>query len=351
MEETETPKMSGWDVPPPDRRIGPTRWDVPPKTTVKNPPVSLLEMYGNPQSYFYQRRDPSNPSNPNPSNPLALVGDSTRNIQAIHTLETATAVNIRYFFFTGGHSSMTTPSGAPVEPISPNCPSVFFNYPGEVSSTYYPNRQIFQLFQHYIMTQFNRPINGIEFLLTADYAKQGFAQGTPLSVYLPQNHDVLPNLVLFAPGSLMPSEIGHSTSGVIVLQNPACFFVYDIQTNVVHDLGRALFQDNFPIMTVQPGNETNVYSYLRRDNGSPVTLRDIYHIINVFIGHVGGTLDQAALACISCRCSSDIVINRIRSITKPGQPPAQYRPGGSRKKKKQRKMRKNRRTTRNSKKC
>jgi len=89
-------KSSGWDVPPPNRRTGPTRWDVSPELVIQNMLPSLLAIYSsdptkidNPDSYFDQRSSDT-------SNPLAFVGDSNRNINAIHTLAND-RTSIRFF--------------------------------------------------------------------------------------------------------------------------------------------------------------------------------------------------------------------------------------------------------------
>lgn len=333
-----------WDVPPPPRP--PSKWDVQPtQLAVSNPTPGYLSIV-NPDSYFGQRAS-------DPANPLLFKGDSTRNIHAIQKLTMDTMPKIKYLFFIGGHSCMTTPSGAPVDAIPSKCTSVFFNYPGEVSTTNRPNREIFQLFEDYIMKQFqfHGPINGSQFLHAADYVRQnGFIAETPLSVYMPPTDEVQ-NLTLFAPGTLYPSEISHIATGPIVIANPACFIVLDIETKQSDDLG-SIFTDNFPIMTVQPGNQTDVFSYLRRD-GQPVTLANIYTIIETYMTNpiVKGTLDQAALACISCRCSSDIVISRTPSI--PRQVGIYHVPQkyyGGRPSRNPRKMRKKRRIMRNTKK-
>jgi hypothetical protein len=329
-------RPTGWDVPP---RRPPTGWDVQPtQLAVSNPLPNPLSVV-NADSYFGQRGSDL-------ANPLLYKGDSTRNTNAIQQLTKDPTRKIKYLFFIGGHSCMTTPSAVPVDAIPSKCASVFFNYPGEVSTTNRPNRQIFQLFERY-MTQFHRAINGSEFLHAADYVRQeAFIPDTPLSVYIP--NDELQNLTLFAPGTLYQTEISHTAAGPIVIENPACFFVLDIESKQSHDLG-TVFADNFPIMTVQPGNETNVYSYLRRD-GQPVTLANIYTIIEAFMTNVKGTLDQAALACFSCRCSSDIVISRQPSIPRQVgafSVPIKY---GGRGRKASRNLRKKKRIMRNTKK-
>ena len=95
----------------------PSRWDKQPSGPHQNPIFSLLETYTRPTVYQTYTRPEQR------GNPLANVGDSARNIDAIDKL--SRYGNISHFFFVAGHSCMTTTSEQPPELIKPVCPNIF----------------------------------------------------------------------------------------------------------------------------------------------------------------------------------------------------------------------------------
>ena len=130
----------------------------------------------------------------------------------------------------------------------------------------------------------------------------------------------------------------------------------DIETGEFTDLGSKIYEDTHmkgEVSRDQSGRcETTAWSYIQND-GSYITLKNVYDVIGYIMRCKGLPLDEAALACISCRTSADGVIRRTPSFTTStfGTPlSANYgRHGGRRRTKARRnpkKMRKNKRTAR-----
>jgi hypothetical protein len=227
---------------------------------------------------------------------------------------------------------MTTKTDQPQELIQPICPNIFFNRPGEPSITRQPNNTIFSYFQNYF--QGCNPVNGKCLFGAANYAiiKEGFTPGTPISVYLQGGADLVPNLVLFGPGALLPHQVYDSPSGPIATTNTGCFYMFDVERKKFVDLG-SLYQDTHMQGTVlrDPTTgkcQTTAWSYLKKD-GSPITLNNVYDVITKVMNCQGRDLSQAALACISCRTSADGAIRRTPSFTLSplGLMPAKYKDG------------------------
>ena len=326
-----------------------TMWDKHPSGPQQNEPFSLGKTYTNPTVYQNLTRPEQ------PGNPLVNVGDSYRNIDAIDKL--SRYGNITHFFFVAGHSCMTTTSDQPPELIQPVCPNIFFNRPGEPSITRQPNDKIFSYFESYLKG--HNPCNGAHVLTASQdaIAKGGFTPGTPISVYLQGGVDLVPNLLLFGPGALFHHQVYTLGSELVPTTNTGCFFMLDIETGDFTDLGSTLYEDTHTkgIVSRDPLSgrcETTAWSYIQKD-GSHITLKNVYDVIENIMQCKGRPLGEAALACISCRTSIDGTIRRTHSFTTSafGAPlPAKYASHGGRRRTKARrnpkKMRKNKRTAR-----
>lgn len=295
----------------------PTGWDEPPKLP------EWLQNTHDPQDEYYQlqRR--------NPANPLALKGESTRNVRSKSVLYNS-QIPIRYIVYADGHGRQTRPRTL----IQPNVPTVFPSYIGEKSLGKNPHKIFENLLELYRSAFVHQtPFVGSNFLYLVHLLRnETFSLGSPLSVNLPQfQDDAVPDLVLFAPGELDGDyEYGH------VVRNPAVFMMIDTSTGEVVDLGNKYLTHTYdakpPIVEMEVVSTTSpAYS---TPEGRMVRLSDVYNIIQTEMHERGVDVNQVALILQSCRGSSD---SRTREQSPTRYP--KYLPLGGKKKQRRRQTR------------